>query len=71
MFQRPGKMKRAAINDGSNNFRNRDFFKMAKKLLADNGNDDAAFYMEQMMEWTQKGEPLPTDVRTVAKALGI
>ena len=47
------------------------FFKTAAKLLNDDGKEDEAFYMEQMVDWLRSGKQLPTSEEQVIKALGI
>jgi len=47
------------------------FFKTAAKLLNDEGKEDEAFYMEQMVDWLRSGKPLPTSEEQITKALGL
>ena len=47
------------------------FFKCAKKVLSDYGQEDAAFYFEQVEEHLREGKSLPLDERTVGRVLGI
>ena len=47
------------------------FFKTAAKLLNEDGKEDEAFYMEQMVDHLKSGKPLPTSEEGVIKALGL
>jgi len=47
------------------------FFKTAAKLLNEEGKEDEAFYMEQMVDWLQSGKPLPTNEKDIITALGL
>ena len=47
------------------------FFKTAAKLLHDEGKEDEAFYMEQMVDWLRSGKSLPTSEESITKALGL
>ena len=47
------------------------FFKTAAKLLNDEGKEDEAFYMEQMVDWLRSGKSLPTSEEQITKALGL
>ena len=47
------------------------FFKTAAKVLHDEGKEDEAFYMEQMVDWLRSGKPLPTSEESITKALGL
>jgi|TARA_B100000780_G_scaffold265042_1_gene220160 hypothetical protein len=47
------------------------FFKTAAKLLNDEGKEDEAFYMEQMVDWLRSGKSLPTSEESITKALGL
>lgn len=68
--QRPGKFKPATLRDGGG-MQTVTFFKYAKEVLEQNGNEDAAFYMEQMETWLREGNSLPQDAKKVAHALGV
>ena len=71
--QRPGKMHRAGANDnGLRDMQIRNFFRTSKQLLEDTGNEDAAFYFEQVEEHIQKGGNIMSDdYTTVGRILGI
>ena len=56
--QRPGKTHRAGANDGMRDMQLRNFFRSAKQLLEETGNDDAAFYFEQCEDWIRSGKSL-------------
>ena len=47
------------------------FFKTAAKLLNEEGKEDEAFYMEQMVDWLRSGKSLPTSEESITKALGL
>jgi hypothetical protein len=68
--QRPGKFKPATLRDGGG-MKEVLFFKYAKEVLENSGNEDAAFYFEQMETWLREGNSLPTDGKYVARALGL
>ena len=67
--QRPGKFEKKLDRNGDMQVYK--FFKTAAKLLNDEGKEDEAFYMEQMVEWLQSGKPLPTSEASIIKALGL
>ena len=47
--QRPGKIEKKLDRNGDMQVFK--FFKTAAKLLNDEGKEDEAFYMEQMVDW--------------------
>ena len=67
--QRPGKFDKKLDRNGDMQVYK--FFKTAAKLLNDDGKEDEAFYMEQMVDYLQSGKPLPTSEEQVIKALGL
>ena len=67
--QRPGKIEKKLDRNGDMQIYK--FFKTAAKLLNDDGKEDEAFYMEQMVDYLQSGKPLPTSEEQVIKALGL
>jgi len=67
--QRPGKVEKKLDRNGDMQVYK--FFKTAAKLLKEEGKDDEAFYMEQMVDWLKSGKPLPTSEESIIKALGI
>ena len=69
--QRPGKRKPAAMQDQMDGMKTVCFFKYAKELLTEYGEEDAAFYMEQMEDWLRSGKSLPGDKKVIATALGV
>ena len=70
--QRAGKTHRASLGDGLNDMKLRNFFRTSKKLLLANGNEDAAFYFEQVEEHIQGGGSILTDdYTTVGRILGV
>ena len=69
--QRSGKTHKAAANDGTQEMKLRNFFRGCKELLEADGNDDAAFYFEQIMEEINNGRQLPSEKRDIARLLGL
>ena len=67
--QRPGKFEKKLDRNGDMQVYK--FFKTAAKLLNEDGKEDEAFYMEQMVDYLQSGKPLPTSEEQVIKALGL
>ena len=67
--QRPGKVEKKLDRNGDMQVYK--FFKTAAKLLNEEGKEDEAFYMEQMVDWLQSGKPLPTSEESITKALGL
>ena len=67
--QRPGKVEKKLDRNGDMQVYK--FFKTAAKLLNEEGKEDEAFYMEQMVDWLKSGKPLPTSEEQIIKALGI
>ena len=47
------------------------FFRIAKEELTKAGQEDPAFYLEQVEEWLRSGKNLPTTERDVGKVLGL
>lgn len=57
--QRPGKWKPASMSDSFNNpMKLLEFFKSCKEVLERDGQDDAAFYFEQIEDWLREGNDL-------------
>lgn len=69
--QRPGKWKKASMSDQMDGMKTVSFFKYAKELLSESGEEDAAFYFEQIESWIREGNSLPGDRKVIARALGI
>ena len=67
--QRPGKIEKKLDRNGDMQIYK--FFKTAAKLLNDDGKEDEAFYMEQMVDYLKSGKPLPTSEESIIKALGL
>ena len=67
--QRPGKIEKKLDRNGDMQVFK--FFKTAAKLLNDDGKEDEAFYMEQMVDYLKSGKPLPTSEESIIKALGL
>lgn len=70
MNQRKGKWKPAAMQD-SGNMSTVNFFKYAKEMLAERGEEDAAFYFEQCEEHLRSGKELTSDKGNIARILGL
>ena len=69
--QRGGKWKKASLDSGLSQMKLRNFFRDCKELLEENGEEDAAFYVEQIMDEINEGRTLPGDKRNVSKVLGL
>jgi len=69
--QRGGKWKKASLDSGLSQMKLRNFFRDCKELLEENGEEDAAFYFEQVMDEINEGRSLPGDKRNVSKVLGL
>ena len=69
--QRSGKWKKASLDSGLSQMKLRNFFRDCKELLEENGEEDAAFYFEQIMDEINEGRTLPGDKRNVSKVLGL
>ena len=67
--QRPAKIEKKLDRNGDMQVYK--FFKTAAKLLNDEGKEDEAFYMEQMVDWLSSGKPLPNSEEQITKALGL
>ena len=67
--QRPGKIEKKLDRNGDMQVFK--FFKTAAKLLNEEGKEDEAFYMEQMVDWLRSGKPLPNSEELITKALGL
>ena len=69
--QRAGKFKPAAMRDNdTNGLALRSFFRRAKELLEEKGDDDAAFYFEQCEEWISNAR-VPMNENSASKVLGL
>ena len=69
--QRPGKMKRAALVGPGDSMLTVKFFKYAAKVLEDKGEEDAAFYFEQVEDWLRSGKPLSADEKMIKSIFGM
>jgi hypothetical protein len=68
--QRPGKMKPAAMRDDGTGMRQLiGFMSEAADALNRYGNEDAAFYFEQVEEWLRSGKTLNS--KPAAHILGL
>lgn len=66
-----GKASASNAIDDARAMKLRNFFRDAKELLEKNGNEDAAYYFEQVMEELNQGKSLPTDKTNVSRLLGL
>jgi len=57
--QRGGKWKPAALNDGANDMKLRNFFRTCARVVED--ESDAQFYFEQIVEHINNGGSISTD----------
>tara|TARA_B100000927_G_C16086639_1_gene317450 strand:- start:173 stop:388 length:216 start_codon:yes stop_codon:yes gene_type:complete len=68
--QRAGKTHRAALGDGSQDMKLRNFFRTAAGLMED--ESDAQFYFEQIVDHINGGGSIMVDDhKSVAKILGV
>jgi hypothetical protein len=67
--QRAGKWKPAGLDDGSREGALLTFFKEAQAALEAKGEEDAAFYFEQCVEWMTSGKSLYAE--RVSRVLGL
>ena len=71
MNQRSGKTHRAALGDGSQEMKLRNFFREASQILENAGEGEAAFYFEQVVDHLNSGGSLPTSSKEVSRILGV
>lgn len=69
--QRSGKSHAAALGDGRDAMALKNFFRTAAELLEKNGNEDAAFYFEQVQSYLESGGHITPDEREVSRILGL
>jgi hypothetical protein len=69
--QRAGKTHRAALGDGMQDMKIRNFFRDAADILNTSGEEDAAFFFEQVTDYINSGKSLPSSRAEVARALGV
>lgn len=69
--QRPGKMKRASLVGPGDSMLTVKFFKHAAEVLEAKGEDDAAFYFEQVEDWLRSGKALSSDASTIKTIFGM
>jgi hypothetical protein len=70
-MQRAGKTHRAALSDGMQDMKLRNFFREAQEVLEAAGEDDSAFYFEQVVEHLNAGKGLPIARKEIARVLGL
>lgn len=66
-----GKTHRASGMDGGNEMKIYQFFKNARIVLEENGNEDASFYFNQIEDHLRAGKSLPSSQREVEHILGL
>lgn len=68
--QRPGKIKRASlrVGDGMETVK---FFKNGAAVLHRLGEEDAAFYFEQVEDWLRRGGSLSSDEAQIRTIFGM
>ena len=71
MNQRAGKTYRAAASDGLGDMKLRNFFRTCAELLNENGEEDVAYYFEQIVEEINQGKPLPAERKEISRLLGL
>jgi hypothetical protein len=70
--QRTGKTHKAALGDGMQDMKMKIFFAHCSDILEEGGQEDAAFYFEQIVEHIISGKALPSDNRKeIARILGV
>jgi uncharacterized protein YidB (DUF937 family) len=69
--QRAGKYHRASGMDSGSEMKIYQFFKQAQEALESAGEDDAAFYFEQVTTWIKEGKSLPSESKQIARVLGL
>lgn len=74
MSQRLGKSYKSAASSSVNDAHARNlytFFKTARRLLEQDGQEDAASYFEQIETLLGEGKRLPTNEMDISRALGL
>jgi hypothetical protein len=71
MNQRPGKTHKAALGDGSHEMTFYKFITSCATVLARDGDEDGAFYFNQIKEHLEQGGSLSPDPQHVSRILGI
>ncbi len=56
--QRAGKTHRASGMDNGSEMKLLEFFRNARVALEDHGDEDAAFYFEQIEDWIRSGKSI-------------
>jgi len=69
--QRSGKTYRAAPDGNMDAMKMRVFFRTAAEVLNEDGQGDAAFYFEQLVDHINEGGSLPQSQKDVARVLGL
>lgn len=66
--QRSGKTHRAALGDGMQDMKLRNFFRTCAELIED---EDAAYYFEQVVDHLNSGGSLPSEKSEISRILGL
>jgi len=69
--QRQRSTYRAASSDSLADMKLRDFFREAAGILNQAGEEDAAFYFEQVVDHLNQGKPLPQDYTALSRMFGV
>jgi hypothetical protein len=70
-MQRPGKYNKSIADPSYNAMTLVQFMRECASQLFDNGNEDAAFYFDQIVEHLRSGKGLTSDPRKVSSILGL
>ena len=70
-MQRPGKMSKSIADPSFNAMSLVQFMRECATQLNGAGNDDAAFYFEQVVDHLRTGKGLTSDPRKVSSILGL
>ena len=70
MNQRAGKTQKG-LSSGMAEMNLYKSMKIAAEVLNENGDEDCAFYFEQIVDYLTQGKKLPLDKREMERALGV
>lgn len=66
--QRAGKSHRAALGDGMQDMKLRNFFRTCAELTE---HEDASYYFGQIVEHIESGKSLPSEKSEISRMLGL
>jgi len=70
--QRSAKTHKAGLGDGMQDMKIKKFFAHCADILEESGQEDAAYYFEQIVDHIIAGKVLPSDNRKeIARILGV